>query len=161
MISVSILLAIVAARFLQIYHMDVNNAFLPGELSEEVYMEIPQGLSHGKTQSKRFTKVWKLLKSFYGLKQASSQWNIKLTIVLVTHAYNQSKSDPSKFTRTNVRRIACLLVYVDDLLSTWSNQEMINDVKRVMLTHSKIKDFGDLRYFLGLENCTLETSDCG
>uniref|UniRef100_A0A0V0GHJ8 Putative reverse transcriptase-like n=1 Tax=Solanum chacoense TaxID=4108 RepID=A0A0V0GHJ8_SOLCH len=71
--------------------MDVNNAFLQGDLVEDIYMELPLGQKKGEN------KVCKLRKSLYGLKQASRQWNIKFTDALLSAGYSQSAHDHSLF----------------------------------------------------------------
>ena len=60
--SVRTLLAIAASRQRKLFQMDVKNAFLNGDLSEEVYMQPPPGLSHPPD------KVCRLRRAFYGLK---------------------------------------------------------------------------------------------
>ncbi len=57
--------------------MDVKTAFLNGELEEEVFMEIPDGLDV-PNELKR-TKVCKLQKSMYGLKVSSKKWYEKFS----------------------------------------------------------------------------------
>lgn len=58
--------------------MDIYNTFLQGDLYEEMYMKVPEGF-----EKQGEHKVCKLLKSLYGLKQASRQWNIKLTTAVL------------------------------------------------------------------------------
>ena len=86
MVTVRYLKYIVVSNDWPLYQLDVNNAFLYGDLEEEVYMTLPLGFD-----SNDQTKVCKLNKSLYGLKQAPRHWNAKLTSALVEHGFEQSK----------------------------------------------------------------------
>ena len=61
-----------------IHQLNVNNAFLHGELHEKLYMKIPRGYDKNGG-----TKVCRLRKSLYHLKQASGNWYKKFTSVLL------------------------------------------------------------------------------
>nr|GFA50539.1 ribonuclease H-like domain-containing protein [Tanacetum cinerariifolium] len=63
-----------------LFQLDINNAFLYGDLSKDVYVTLPPGCDDDKS------KACKLNKSLYGLKQAPRQWNAKLTQALTEHA---------------------------------------------------------------------------
>ncbi|XP_070056862.1 uncharacterized protein [Nicotiana tomentosiformis] len=72
--TIKCLLTIAALRNWTVYRLDVNNAFLHGDLHEEVYMKIPPGLQLSSI-SPSFSSplVRKIMKSLYGLKQDSRQ----------------------------------------------------------------------------------------
>uniref|UniRef100_A0A251UGL6 Putative reverse transcriptase, RNA-dependent DNA polymerase, Gag-polypeptide of LTR copia-type n=1 Tax=Helianthus annuus TaxID=4232 RepID=A0A251UGL6_HELAN len=154
MTTVRVVLKIAVNNGWPLYQMDVNNAFLYGMLSEDVYMVQPQGYSSNDN------KVCKLVKSLYGLKQAPRQWNEKLTSVLTSMGFVQSMCDYSLFILSKSDVFVVLLVYVDDIVITGNNKAAIERVKNSLRENFHIKDLGLLRYFLGIEVLYSENSIC-
>ena len=63
LVMVRTLLVVVVKKDRIIHQLDVNNAFVHGDLDEDIYMKTPQGFA-----KERGTKVCKLRKSLYGLR---------------------------------------------------------------------------------------------
>ena len=70
MTSVRLLLSMVAMSSWPLYQLDIKNAFLYGDLAEEVYMEQPPGF----IAQVGFGLVCRLRRSLYGLKQSLRAW---------------------------------------------------------------------------------------
>lgn len=164
MATVRTLLAVAAIQNWVTHQMDVTNAFLHGDLDEEVYMELPQGytgwgsrittesLLTSVTRKAAATRlVCKLVKSLYGLKQAPRCWFSKLSATLKEDGFSQSKADYSLFTKVTKITITLILVYVDDLLLAGSSIDKINELRSMLSHNFHMKDLGEIRYFLGLE----------
>jgi len=87
--------------------------------------------------------VCKLVKSLYGLKQASRQWNAKLTTTLCNLGYIQSHLDYSLFTKKRGKGIVIILVYVDDLLITGNDATLIKKQNMYCTIISRSKIWGN------------------
>jgi hypothetical protein len=92
----------------------VKNAFLHGDLQEEVYMEIPSGLVSAETEG----KVCRLKKSLYGLKQSPRAWLDRFRRVVCEMGYGQCNGDHTVFYRHSNQKITILAVYMDDIIIT-------------------------------------------
>ena len=88
MTTIRSLLRLVASKNWEAFQMDVNNAFLHGNLDEEIYMLLPPGFRHTHPG-----KVCRLLKSLYGLKQAPRCWFKKLSDSLLRFGFVYSYDD--------------------------------------------------------------------
>lgn len=93
MSSVHALLALVATNGWFLHQMDINNAFLHGDLVEEIYMKALEGYAIPPG------KVLKLNRSLYGIKQTSRQWYRKLLDALLAWGFTLAPSDYSMFVK--------------------------------------------------------------
>ena len=146
MTTIRLVLALAAVHGWHLHQMDVNNAFLHGELTEDVYMTLPLGFP-----SPGPNKVCKLTKSLYGLKQASRKWFEKLSTELLQCGYKQATADHTLFLKHDSSSFTTLLVYVDDILLAGNSLSEFAYIKKVLDDKFRIKDLGLLKYFLGLE----------
>ncbi|KAF3653738.1 putative fatty acyl-CoA reductase 2-like [Capsicum annuum] len=134
-----------------LYQLDVNNAFLYGDLYEEVYMKPPLVLTLSSSIPTSTPLVYKLRKSLYGLKQASRQWFSELSDDLSIRGYSSSKNDYSILTKRVGHSLTVLAVYVDDILIARDDVFELDSLKLFLDTQFKIKDLGLVHYFLVLE----------
>jgi hypothetical protein len=130
-----------------LHQMDVKNAFLHGDLQEEIYMEITPGFANSQTVG----KVCRLKKSLYGLKQSPRAWFDRFRRVVCTMGYIQCNGDHTTFYKHRGTFITIMAVYVDDIVITGDDEEEIKQLKEILSRTFEVKDLGPLRYFLGIE----------
>ncbi|KAL0404417.1 UNVERIFIED_CONTAM: Retrovirus-related Pol polyprotein from transposon RE2 [Sesamum radiatum] len=135
----------VVARGWALHQMDVHNAFLHGDLDEEVYMQLPPGFSISTPG-----KVCRLRKSLYGLRQAPD-WFAKLAGALESFGFQQSYADYSLFTYERQDVSLHVLIYVDDLIIAGNNLATLSKFKDYLSHCFHMKDLDLLKYFLGIE----------
>jgi len=145
--TVRILISCAANFGWPLHQLDVKNAFLHGDLQEEVYMEIPPGFSKDGIAE----KVCRLKKSLYGLKQSPRAWFDRFRCALCGMGYKQCNGDHTVFYRHSGRRITILAVYVDDIIITGDDEVEVKRLKENLSKEFEVKDLGQLRYFLGIE----------
>lgn len=149
--TVKLLIAVVAAKGWSLTQLDISNAFLNGDLQEEIYMTLPPGYSSKEGDSFPPNAVCKLKKSLYGLKQASRQWFLKFSESLLQQGFTQSSGDHTLFIKNSGSVYMAVLVYVDDIIIASSCDEATKLLRDALECSFKLRDLGTLRYFLGLE----------
>ncbi|XP_052624739.1 uncharacterized mitochondrial protein AtMg00810-like [Lactuca sativa] len=145
MTTVRTMIAVASVRQWKIFQMDVKNAFLNGDLHEEVYMTPPPGIQH------RPGEVCRLRKALYGLKQAPRAWFEKFSTVITSLGFVQSNHDFALFVRCSSAGRILLSLYVDDMIITGDDHGGIESLKHDLAHRFAMKDLGLLRYFLGIE----------
>lgn len=140
------LLAMATSKNWFLHPLYINNIFFHDDLHEEVYMTLPP-----KFQTAVGNQVCRLKKSLYGLKQAIRQWHFKLTEALKTQSFKQAHSDSFLFFKNAYSCFITLIIYVDDVTLGNNDMHQIQLVKNYLHERFKIKDLGELKFFLGLE----------
>ena len=102
----------------------MSNAFFNGHLSEEVYIQQPQGVANS-TYPKH---VCHFRHSLYGLKQALRTWYCHLTYALHSLGFRGSHTDSSLFYYKYGTKLAFCMIYVDDLLFTSNDDHFVDSV---------------------------------
>ena len=151
MAAIRSLLAFANAQDLEIHQMDVNTAFLNGELDYEVYMEQPEGFVDMKNPE----FVCKLNKSLYGLKQSARCWNSTLDTYLKENGYRQSDADSCLYIKSIKSsdghiKFVILAVFVDDFIPVSNDLEMLQREKAAFSERFDMEDKGEIHDVLGL-----------
>ena len=146
--SIRVLLSLAVNSNWPLHQLDVKNAFLNGDLEEEVFMSLPPGFE----ERLGVDKVCRLRKSLYGLKQSPRAWFERFGRAVRRHGYCQSQADHTMFYKHSKEgKIAILIVYVDDIILTGDDSAELKKLKERLVDEFEIKDLGALKYFLGME----------
>ena len=123
---VHLLLSMAAMCSWPLFQLDIKNVFLHGDLAEEVYMEQPSGfVAQGESGL-----VCRLRRSLYDLKQSPRVWFGRFSSVVQEFGMLRSTTDHSVFYHHNsLGQCIYLVVYVDDIVITGSDQDGIQKLK--------------------------------
>lgn len=171
--TVRLLVALAVEMGMDIDQIDINTAYLNGDLNEDIYMKIPELLKEGLEKLKNAdgvisavgSKAAKMLeemkaggdtcrlkKSLYGLKQAGRQWNIKLDEKLRKMGLRPTTNEPCLYHKHNKDGSDLfVVVYVDDILIGSQKRLYIDQFKQELARRFVLKDFGQATFCLGIE----------
>jgi len=125
----------------KIQHLDIKCAYLYGELTEQIYMELPPGYNDSHT------KVAKLKRPIYGLKQSGRNWNSAIDKFLTDNRFQRLKSNNCIYTYDND---LILTIYVDDILLFSKDISKLEQVKKLLMSKYEVRDLGIVSYLLGI-----------
>ena len=147
-ISIRALLAIAQIHSLPSRSIDFILAFPQADLKEDVYMELPVGMTLLTGDKK--DKVLKLQKSLYGLKSAGKNWFDHLKGGLIRRGFKPSQIDPCVY----MSETLVLLVYIDDVLIISRSEKDIEKFVHSMKNGPERYNFtdeGDISKYLGVD----------
>jgi len=111
--TVRIFLALAAQFKWPVFQFDVKSAFLNGELNEDVFVLQPEGFVVSGDE----TKVYKLKKALYRLKQAPHAWYKKINTFFAENGFERSANEPTLyFKRQGDNDFLVVCLYVDDII---------------------------------------------
>lgn len=142
--SIRLLLSIAGTRKLSVRQFDVQTAFLNGNLKEEIYMKMPEGMQEEN-------KVIRLHKAIYGLKQAARSWNEKLNESMMSIGFIQSEADDCLFILKQGTNRCYVVCHVDDMIVAATKSSIIDEVYKRLNKLFTMKDLGHVSQFLGVE----------
>ena len=144
--SLRLLFAYAARKSLDVYHLDVETAFLHGDMHETVYLQQPQGYVPKGQEN----KVCLLKKAIYGLKQGSRNWNLKLDRTLKEMNLLQSQYDSCVYSFYSTHKCIVVGLFVDDLIVFTNSIDYLKILKEGLSKMCDVKYLGPIQKCLGI-----------
>lgn len=145
-VSIRLLLAYAVKNDLDIDQTDIDSAYLHGDITEEIYIQQPEGFVDPDNKE----KVGRLKKAIYGTKQAGRVWHEKIKKFLLQLEFVQSMYDQCIFYKKSRNGIIITAVFVDDILTFYSHAGLLANFKKALRESFPIKDLGDPDLIFGM-----------
>ncbi|RVW88631.1 Retrovirus-related Pol polyprotein from transposon RE1 [Vitis vinifera] len=137
---------LVAKGYTQVYGSDYGDTFSPVAKFASVRLLLSMAAMCS------WPLISWLRRSLYGLKQSPRAWFGRFSSVVQEFGMLRSTADHSVFYHHNsLGQCIYLVVYVDDIVITGSDQDGIQKLEQHLFTHFQTKGLGKLKYFLGIE----------
>nr|GEX72887.1 retrovirus-related Pol polyprotein from transposon TNT 1-94 [Tanacetum cinerariifolium] len=126
--AIRIFLAFASYMGFIVYQMDIKSAFLYGTIDEEVYVSQPPGF----VDLKFLNKVYKVVKSLYGLHQAPRAWYATSSTLLEKSRYRRGTINKTLFIKHDKKDIMLVQVYVDDIIFGSTKKSWCDEFEELM-----------------------------
>ena len=130
--------------------VDIDNAFLNGDLEHEIYMKIPEGYDEVINPGVDKEDCLILQKAIYGLVQAARQFWKKIVDKMQEGGFKLSETDPCMLYKEDEKGVCIIIIYIDDMLII-GNEEAIDDAIKVLQGHFQVKEPTSLEDYLGVQ----------
>jgi hypothetical protein len=142
--TVRAFLAMVACKGYKTRQLDVSTVFLYGNVDKPIFMRQPLGHDDGSG------RVCRLIRSLYGLKQASRIWQKRLEESLRALGFVKSQMDPSLHILQEGGKVCYLVEFVDDMCLASDDDSLLDEITRNLSAEFKINDLGPVEKYVGL-----------
>jgi hypothetical protein len=150
--SVRTLISLANALDLELYGLDVSNAFARAKMVDhEIFVKQPIGYSQNDPRTGR-PLVCKLQSPLYGTKQASRLWHRHFAAVLLKRGWRQYESDSCIFhRRTSTHGHEFIGLYVDDIIHVCASAAAHTSLHSYLNSAFPTTSQGTLTWILGME----------
>ena len=130
------LMSLAVNQDLKLWQDDVPTAFLKGDLKEDIWVKLPDGLEV------------KLNKTLYGLKQSPMEWNNTLNEFLINYGLKRCEADRCIYYNSNSEKPLYVAVYVDDIITAGIDTD---DFRQKLHKQFKMDESSPLEWYLGIK----------
>lgn len=93
-------------------------------------------------------KVFKFVKSLYGMKQGSKQWHQKFDEIMFSNGFSINEANKCIYRKFVDGKGVIICLYVDDILIFVTELEQVENTKRFLSNNFDMKDVGISDVFL-------------
>lgn len=142
--TLKLLLSYYCQNKLTIIQLDVETAFLNGQVKSEVFVRQPVGYADNTG------RVCKLRKALYGLRESPRAWYECFDNYMRKLGFARSENDYCLYIKNEKKDTSYLILFVDDLLICDKNIERLNEIKNNLSEKFCMKDLGEVKTYLGI-----------
>ena len=109
--------------------VDIDNAFLNGDLEHEIYMKIPEGYDEVISQDVDKEDCLIIGKAIYGLVQAARQFWKKIVDKMQEGGFKLSEADPCMLYKEDEKGVCIIIIYIDDMMIIGKRKPLMLQLK--------------------------------